>query len=407
MQQTRVLNRLTIVAALGYFVDLYDMALYNVLKLSSLGEIGLSGTALLNAEIVLGNWQNFGMLLGGLLWGIIGDKRGRLTVLFGSIVTYSLANIANAFVTHAPDPYTAYAFCRFMAGFGLAGELGAGITLVAETLSKEKRGYGTMLVVAFGLLGAVTAASVGTLTHWKTTYIIGGVLGLLLLFLRIGTFEPDMFAKTKEDGVERGNFFMLLRPPHISKYLLVIMTGLPIWFASGIMVAFSNRFAQASGVHDAVAIATAAVAFNVGLSGGDFLSGWLSQILHTRKRVMMGFQTALLVMILWILLSPPVSSFVYYAYIFVLGIACGYWAIFVTNAAEQFGTNIRSTVANTAPNFVRGSLVPMALLFKYLYPSMGLVPAALLIGGSVGLIAIIATSRIPETYGKELDYVEQ
>lgn len=406
MQQTRVLNRLTIVAALGYFVDLYDMALYNVLKVQSLTDLGFSGKALLDAEIVIGNWQNFGMLVGGLLWGIWGDKQGRLTVLFGSILTYSVANIANAFVGVFPDPFVGYAALRFFAGLGLAGELGAGITLVAETLDKEKRGYGTMLVVSFGLLGGVTAAAVGQLTHWQTTYIIGGVLGLLLLFLRIGTFEPGMFEKAKNLDVERGNFFMLLQPQRAWKYLMCIAMGLPIWYASGILIAFANRFSVDAGVVGAITLGNAAIGYNIGLSAGDFISGWLSQVFKTRKKIIWAFQVFLMGMITLTLLTPSVPAWVYYGYMVLLGMGAGYWAVFVTNAAEQFGTNIRSTVANTAPNFVRGALVPMALVFKAWYPSFGLVQSALIIGLVVSAIAIFATSQIEETYGKDLDYIE-
>lgn len=402
-QNDRVFNRLTIVAALGYFVDLYDMALYNLVKKESLMALGFVGQALTEAEISLFSWQNAGMLFGGLLWGIAGDKRGRLTVLFGSIFLYSLANIANAFVT---DYYT-YALCRLLAGIGLAGELGAGITLVSESLTKEKRGYGTMLVVGFGLLGGVTAAFCSRFLDWQTNYLVGGSMGLVLLLLRMGTFEPSMFLRTKMTTVDRGNFFMLLRQPRLAKYLWCITIGLPIWFCSGILIAFADRLALGSGVMGAITIANSAVFYNFGVSSGDFLSGWLSQVFKSRKRVIFGFQLGLLGIIFAYLLWPGLPQWAFYLFTWLIGLGAGYWAVFVTNAAEQFGTNIRSTVSNTVPNFVRGALVPMGWAFAFLYPKLGMTYAALVIGVAVSLLAMFATFQIEETFGKDLDYVEE
>ncbi len=404
MQQSdRVFNRLTIVAALGYFVDLYDMALYNLVKKESLMALGFAGQALIDAEISLFSWQNTGMLVGGLLWGIGGDKRGRLTVLFGSIFLYSVANIANAFVTD----YYSYALCRLLAGIGLAGELGAGITLVSESLTKEKRGYGTMMVVGFGLLGGVTAAFCSRFLDWQTNYLVGGAMGLVLLLLRIGTFEPTMFLKTKMTTVARGNFLMLLHPPRLGKYVWCIAIGLPIWFCSGILIAFADRLAQGSGVLGVITIANSAVFYNLGVSSGDFLSGWLSQVFKSRRRVILGFQLALLGIIFVYLLWPGVPQWLFYFFTWLIGLGAGYWAVFVTNAAEQFGTNIRSTVSNTVPNFVRGALVPMGWVFAFLYPKVGMTYAALFIGITVSVVAIYATFQIEETYGKDLDYVEE
>jgi MFS family permease len=391
------------VAALGYFVDIYDLIVFNVVKDESLRALGYVGEQLKNYEIYLFNYQMTGMLLGGLLWGIWGDKKGRISVLFGSIMMYSIANIANAFVSNIEQ----YAMWRFIAGLGLAGELGAGITLVSETMHKEKRGYGTMIIVTFGALGAVAASLVGQKFGWQTTYIIGGCMGLALLLLRAGAFESGMYQNMKNDTqVSKGNFLLLFKTKQNTlKYLSCVAIGLPIWFVIGVLINLSNRFAAHHGID--INVADSVMYAYLGLSVGDLLSGLLSQVMRSRKKVVL-INIVLLTIFTLIFLFNSHVSVVYYKWVcFLLGAATGYWAIFVTIASEQFGTNIRSTVTNTVPNFVRGAVVPITLAFKSLVPNLGIVHAAMLVGVVCISLAAIATLYIKESFSKDLNYFEE
>ncbi|MBL7831178.1 MAG: MFS transporter [Saprospiraceae bacterium] len=396
--------RLIIVAALGYFVDIYDLIVFNVVKKESLESLGFVGDAFKTQEIALFNYQMIGMLLGGILFGVFGDKKGRISVLFGSIFLYSAANIANAYV----DNINSYALCRFIAGIGLAGELGAGITLIAETMHKDKRGYGTMIIVTFGALGAVVASLVGNYFGWKMTYLIGGGMGLLLLLLRAGTFESNMFKQLKSSNHPKGNFFMLFKSWNIfSKYLASILIGLPVWFVIGILFALSNQFAEANGVQGGTVLVSKSVMYGyIGLSLGDLMSGLLSQWLKSRKKVVVFYLFFSLIISGIYLFGKGLSISVFYFLIFCLGLATGYWALFVTMASEQFGTNIRSTVTTTVPNFVRGSVVPMTLSFKFLIPTVGIIASASIVGlVSIG-IALLCTWYVEESFSKDLDYLE-
>jgi len=395
--------RLIIVAALGYFVDIYDLILFNVVKKESLESLGYTGELFKQYEISLFNYQMIGMLLGGLLWGIWGDKKGRITVLFGSILLYSVANIANAFVTDV----NSYAICRFIAGVGLAGELGAGITLVAETMHRTQRGIGTMIIVTLGALGAVTASLVGNVFGWQGTYIIGGCLGLGLLALRAGTFESGMFKEVKISGVSRGNFLMLFsRFDLFTKFIKTVLIGLPIWYVIGILVALSNRFGSYSDVKGEILVSNSVMWVYIGLSLGDLLSGVLSQWFKNRRKVVMGYILFSTLVTLLFLYGRGYSTDGYYFLIFLLGLSTGYWALFVTMASEQFGTNIRSTVTTTAPNFIRGSVIPMTLGFKYLAGNNSIVYAATVIGVIALGLAFVCTWRVEETFDKDLDYIE-
>ncbi|MBL0064378.1 MAG: MFS transporter [Bacteroidetes bacterium] len=419
------LNMLVIVASLGYFVDIYDLILFNVVKKESLEALGLGGAGHESNEIFLFNCQMIGMLTGGILWGILGDKKGRLKVLFGSILLYSIANIANAFVTDM----TSYATVRFIAGLGLAGELGAGITLVVETMSKETRGYGTMLIVTFGALGAVFASVVGkegaffanylnehfgtAFVGWQMAYIVGGALGLFLLLLRIGTMESGMYTHVrKEAGVKRGNFFSLFSNKEtFVKYISCIFIGLPIWYIIGVLVALSVGLTKEMGI-EGVVTGTAIMYAYIGLSSGDLLSGLLSQYFQTRKKVVIGY-LVLSVILVFVFLFPVSTSLSWFYFLcFALGTATGYWALFVTIASEQFGTNIRSTVTNTVPNFVRGAVVPITLLYKACEPLFGAtahakVYSALLVGVICFVLAMWGILSVKESFHKDLNYIEE
>jgi len=404
MDNKKSVFAIVLVAALGYFVDIYDLILFSIVRVASLKSLGVPYEQMLDTGVLLLNMQMGGMLLGGILWGILGDKRGRISVLFGSIFLYSLANILNGFVTGIEQ----YAILRFIAGVGLAGELGAGITLVSEVMPKTKRGYGTMVVASIGVMGAVAAALIVELTEWRTSYFIGGGMGLAILILRFGVYESGMYNSIKEAShVGKGEFIKLFTDKgRFLKYLYCILIGLPLWFVVGILITFSPEFGKAFGIVESISAGKSIMFCYIGLVFGDIFSGTLSQVLKSRKKVLYIFLTATLACICIYLFLNSTSTFYFYGVCILMGTAVGYWVIFVTNASEQFGINMRSTVTTTVPNFIRGSVIPLTFLFQALKPSMGIKYSAFAIGIVTIIIAIWATSKLEETYGKDLDYTE-
>lgn len=392
-----------IVAALGYLVDMYDLFLFSVVRVPSLKALNVADDQLLTEGINLLNYQMAGMLIGGVLWGVIADKRGRLSVLFGSIIMYSLANIGNGFVTSLDQ----YALLRFIAGVGLAGELGAGITLVTEVLPKEIRGYGTTLVATLGVLGAILAYFVADLFAWRISYFVGGGMGLLLLVLRFNVFESGMFKHAKERSVDRGNILMILtNGKRLGKYLMAILVGLPIWFVVGILITFSPEFGAAKGIEGINAGKAVMLAFS-GQVGGDIVSGLLSQYMKSRKKVIRLFIVLSLAMVIGYLLIPMQDLFSFYLLCTLLGFCNGYWTLFITIAAELFGTNLRATVATTVPNFVRGATIPLAAMFVSFKPDLGVIQSGLAIGIATSVVALLALYFLEETFTKDMDFVEK
>ena len=398
------LRSLIIVTALGYFVDIYDLILFSIVRVQSLTSLGVASDQLMNVGVYLINAQMIGMLIGGVIWGIMGDKRGRLTVLFGSILVYSIANIANAYV----QDIQTYAIIRFIAGIGLAGELGAGITLVSESMSKENRGYGTMIVASIGLMGAVFAAFITDHFEWRTAYLIGGVLGFLLLLMRVSVTESSMFKSAKKEAHQLADFKLLFNNrTRFLNYLNCILIGLPVWFVVGILITFSPEIAKEIGITEPISVGKGILYCYLGTAIGDIASGVLSQMLKSRKKVVFLFLIMILLSSTWFLYSGLSNAAALYQIAFVLGFSAGYWALFVTIASEQFGTNIRSTVTTTVPNFVRAAVVPLTLGFAFAKQSMGAINAAFLVGLiSIG-IALFAIFQIKETFGKDLDYIEK
>lgn len=393
-----------IVAALGYFVDIYDLLLFSIVRIDSLKSLGVPDAELLNQGVYLINMQMAGLLIGGILWGILGDKRGRITVLFASIVIYSLANVANGFVTTVDQ----YAILRFIAGIGLAGELGVGITLVAEILPKEIRGYGTSLVAGVGMLGAVLAYFIAEHFEWRIAYFIGGGLGLLLLLMRVKVFESGIFTKTKEKTASRGNFFQLFATnKQFLKYLRCIVIGIPVWFVAGILMTFSPEFGKALNLDVAIVAGKAVMWEYVGLTIGDISSGLLSQYFNSRKKVVRLFILLVGLFVVIYLFIPLKTASMFYVVCVFLGFAAGYWALFVTIAAEQFGTNLRATVATTVPNFVRGSMVIMTPTFLIFKDQFGILVGASLLGLLTITIALLGLWKMDETFGKDLDFIEE
>jgi MFS transporter, putative metabolite:H+ symporter len=397
-----ILSLPVIVGALGYFVDIYDLLLFGIVRKTSLASLGLSPDEVTSVGEDIISIQMAGLLIGGIIWGMMGDKKGRLSVLFGSIILYSLANIANGMVTNT----TQYAVIRFIAGVGLAGELGAGITLVSELLPKEKRGIATSMVAGLGLTGAVVAYFISQQFDWRICYYIGGGLGLLLLLLRVSVFESGMFHEVKKMAVSRGNFFMFFNnKERLKKYATSILIGLPTWYVIGVLVTFSDQFGKEFNIEN-VSPGKAIMFAYAGISVGDITIGFVSQWLRSRKKALYIFYGLTALFIGLFFMQNGNSNEYMYWICAGLGFATGFWAIFVTMAAEQFGTNLRATAATTVPNVVRGALPLIIILFKTLRGSMNYATAGLITGIVVMVIAIFAAVNARETFGKDLNYIE-
>ncbi len=393
-----------VVAALGYFVDLFDLVLFSILRVPSLKALGITdaeqltlvGKRLLDIQLI-------GMLLGGIAFGMLGDRLGRLKTLFGSILLYSLANILNAFVTDVWQ----YEILRFVAGFGLAGELGAGITLVAELLPTKQRGIGTTIVASIGLMGAVAAGVVANYFAWNHCYLIGGVLGLALLALRVGVSESALFEQSKLHGVTRGNPLQLLWPPRrCARFALVVLSAMPIWFVGGVMFVFAPEIGKAMGIVEPIAPAKVIFWAYLGVVIGDIASGTISQLVHSRTRTMIGFLALLAASLALFFALAPRSAETFYLMMSLVGGATGYWAIFVTTASEHFGTNLRATAATSAPNFVRAMAVPITSIWLAMKLDMGAVQATWVLGICCISVGIIATLALDETFHRDLDFLE-
>ncbi len=395
-----VLNFTVIVAGLGYFVDLFDITLFGVVRVASLKDLGITDPAeILSSGLVIYNSQMAGMMIGGILWGVLGDRKGRLSVLFGSILLYSFANIASAFAWDVPS----YAVFRFLGGVGLAGELGAAITLVAESLPKEKRGLGTTIVAALGMLGIVAAALIGQLLPWKVAYVMGGIMGLLLLVARFKVSESTLFAK---GGHKSANPFLVFTGGRLRKYLACILIGIPIYFTTGILFTFAPELTAGLGVKGPVTAGNAILFGSFGLTLGDILAGLISQWLGSRKRTIAVSLVAGYCLMLVYCFASGLTSTAIYVLSFLIGTTVGYWAVLVTMAAEQFGTNIRATVATTVPNFVRGSAIFAASLFAYLKGQIAVPQAALTVGTICFGLALLALTQVDETFNRDMDYEE-
>lgn len=393
------------VAALGYFVDIYDLLLFSIIRIESLKGLGYtSAEEIENYGHLLINTQMIGLLLGGIVFGILGDKKGRLSVLFGSIITYSLANIANGFVQNIEQ----YVILRFIAGIGLAGELGAGITLVNEIMSKEKRGYGVTIVASVGLLGAVFASLISQQFGWRAAYWIGGGMGIALLLLRVSVAESGLFSKAKEEGVQRGNFAMILtNAKRFRIYLYSIICTIPVWYVIGLLITFCKEFGEALQMSEIPKPSIAILFAYAGLSVGDMFSGLMSQWTKSRKKVQYLFLTIGAIMSGVYLFSGAWSLEIFYALCFVLGVFSGYWVISITSVSEHFGTNLRATVTTTVPNFVRGSFVLIDISYNLLKNPLGKINSAALVGIIVFAWAIFAVTRLEETFGKDLNFQEK
>jgi len=407
MQQNKAIGLLSIpviVAALGYFVDIYDLLIFSILRVKSLKGIGLTDALCDTEGKFIISIQMYGLLIGGILWGIMGDKKGRLSVLFGSIILYSLANIATGFVHTVNE----YAIARFIAGVGLAGELGAGITLVSELVSKEKRGMATSIVAGIGLTGAVAAYFIAHSFDWRICYFIGGGLGLCLLLLRVTVYESGMYKSLQNVQVQKGNILMFFNNGRrFKKYLLAILIGLPTWYVIGVLITFSKEFAEHFGITEPVDSGKGVMLAYVAISVGDLLIGFISNWLKSRKKALFIFYAITIFSIVLYFNQYRGSANGMYLICMLMGFGTGFWALFVTMAAEHFGTNLRATAATTVPNMVRGSLPLIIVLFSYLKTGFGYINAGAITGAIVMLISTIAVFMTEETFGKDLNFFEE
>lgn len=392
-----------LVAALGYMVDMYDLFLFSIVRVPSLRSLNLSDESIMKDGLMLLNLQMAGMLIGGIFWGIMGDKKGRLSVLFGSILIYSLANIGNGFA----NSVSTYAIFRFIAGFGLAGELGAGMTLVSEILPKKVRGYGATLVATMGVMGALLAYLASYLFDWRISYFIGGGLGLILLILRFRVFESGIFIKLKGEKVQRGNVLMLFNnKKRFLKYINGIIVGMPIWFVIGILITFSPEFGLALGLDKPINAGKAVMITFSGQVAGNLASGFLSQYLQSRKKAILIFILLSVSFVLIYLLAPFHSDTLFYVICAGLGFSSGYWTLFIAVAAELFGSNLRATVATTTPNFVRATVIPLTAAFVLLKDHTGIIYSALIVGLVAYAFAIVSLFFLEETFKKDMNYTE-
>jgi MFS family permease len=402
---TRHIAFLVIVASLGYFVDIYDLLVFSIVRIPSLKGIGVKPEDIKAVGVSIINWQMFGLLLGGLLWGIMGDKLGRIKVLFGSILMYSIANFINGWVTSVD----AYIIVRFIAGIGLAGELGAGVTLVAETMKREKRGYGTMLISVIGLFGAAAANFVAKHWDWHIAYFVGGGLGILLLILRVGTFESGMFKNIENHStISKGNFLKLFTNwERFKKYLFCILIGAANWFVVGILVTLAPEFGKHLGATHPLSAGDGVFYTYLGISIGGLASGLLSQFTRSRRLTVFVFLIISALSVVVFLSAKGITPNQFLWICLFMGFGVGYWPIFVTIPAEQFGTNLRATVTTTVPNFVRASLIPINSAFTFFSLKYGWLTAGYIMMGILTLIAMLSLSQLKETFTKDLNYLEE
>jgi len=395
-----------LVAALGYFVDAFDLLLFSMLRVTSLTELGLSGEDLLVTGKWLINCQMWGMILGGLFWGILGDRVGRIQALFGSIFIYSTATFLNAYVTDT----TEYAILRFIAGIGLAGELGGGIALISELLPKEKRGIGTTIITCIGISGVVAAGLVGKAFPWRTTYMIGGAMGFVLLFLRVGVNESGIFSNIKDQShILKGDLRLLFgTKDRILRYLSCIAIATPTWFVVAILMTFCAEIGVAKGIQAPLNAADALMWTYAGMTAGDLACGLMSQLLKSRKKAVLYFLVCETILVIALMATPITEPWQFYAFCVPLGFFIGYWVVFVTTAAEQFGTNLRATVATSVPNFVRATTIPMTSSFVYLKTSgFTTLNSAMTVGCITFFIAYIGLYKLSESFALDMDYLEK
>lgn len=392
-----------IASALGFFVDLYDIMILSVVRKPSLLAMGVAEADLLSKGVWLINIQMAGMLIGGFIWGIIGDKMGRLSVLFGSIILYSSATFANAY---APN-FEIYLLLRFMAGIGLAGELGAAITLVTEQMPQKFRGIGPAIIGGCGMLGAIFGAYIGGKYSWQFTYQLGGGLGFVLLILRLGVLESGLFNEMKGKTSNRGDLRLLFKnKDYIKKYISICVLGFPVWYVNGVVMTFTPEIAKAWGMTQAPTVSEVVIYYFLGLTFGDLTGGFVSQYFQSRKKAIRLYLSLYALAAIVFFVVGNQSALIYKGLILFLGFCVGYSIVLLTLAAEQYGTNIRATVTTSSLNILRATVIPQTLLFEFLNPYIGTVNSAMAVGVVAILLAFWGLSNLEETFHKDLNYME-
>lgn len=391
------------VVSLGYFCDVYDILLFSAVRRPSLMAIGVPAEQMADVGLTLLNWQLVGMLIGGIFWGVLADKKGRRAVLFASILAYSIATFSNAFVTSVE----AYKWFRFIAGFGLAGELGIGVTMITEVIPKEKRSYAVSILASFGMLGGILAALVAAKMPWQTSYMVGGGMGILLLLFRLSVADSPMFKKIYASSIGKGNLFQLFgKRELIKKYMLCIAIGAPTYVFAGTFITLSPEFGLKLGLAKAPSAAMALLYFYIFLTVFDALSGILSKKLKSRKKALNIFLVLQILAVIAYLFVPVKSETDFYFRCGLIGASMGYWTVLCVNAAEQFGINLRSTVATSVPNWSRSFQVPFSFLFKSLSVSLGIIGAGAIVAIASVVLAIVAVYFLPERFEADADYIE-
>ena len=390
-----------LVAGLGFLVDVYDVLLFAILRVPSLKDLGVSSASTLEVGVGLLNAQMVGLILGGIVWGVIGDRKGRKAALVGSILCYSVASILNSFITDVSQ----YGVLRFVTGFGLAGEVGAAMTIAAEVTPARYRTYGTAAVSLMGVFGSVLASAVGSAIQWRTAYFIAGVAGLALLCIRIKMNETALFekAKAKSEGIAREGLLLLARPKKLLKILRCVLVALPLFFVFGVLVTFAPEIMPNS-AEAAVLVAKIAAFYSIGEALGEAVCGVTSQLLKSRKKAILLFQVCALILTVLTIRS---TTDVYVLLCLPLGFFVGYWAIAITTTAEQFGTNVRSTVTTVVPNLMRACHIPINLLFSALVKAHGTSTAVIALAVGSYLLAFISLFLMEETFARDLDFLEQ
>lgn len=404
---------LILVASLGYFVDAYDLIIASVVRSSAIVELGLAqvGTPEHTKYAQLFEYvQSAGILLGGIIFGVYSDKKGRKKALYYSIAIYSIANILNGLLSASvPFVGTVYCILRFICGFALAAELSIGIVMISETMKAKHRGYGTMIVVSFGILGAVLAAVLFEFIgiHWQTLYLIGGIAGVLLLIFRFSVKETNPFLDLENQESERGSWVMIFKNRRLLKILFnAILLGFPIYFFISIPIKFATDYGKELGLTIKGTIPI--IVFYIAMSVSDIIANYLCQLFENRKKVLYFYLGLCTISVFLLHFYPPTTPEQYF-YLFspLMGFASGYWALLITFTNEQIGTNIRSTYTTAVPNVVRSLFIPIQLLLTVLQPTFGTSTSVFYIGVLAVILALLGLYSLKETWGKNLKFIDE
>lgn len=391
-----------LVVALGYYVDAYDLLVMSAVRKPSLLSLGVPESETLNIGLSLLNYQLVGLMIGGVMWGVIADKYGRKKALFGSILIYSFANIANGYI----NSVNMYYWLRIIAGFGLAGELGVGISLITENVAKERRTISTAIVSFFGMLGASTGGWFGSIFEWQNCFLIGGFAGLLLLLLRLKVEESVMFNEIKDKNVSKGNIWMIIKNPKtLLTYFFCTLAGAASILFIGVFIQSTPELGKLFNLNITAGIAL--IWYYLGASVSEIIAGLLSKLLKERKAPIYIFYAISLLAITNFCVNVPNSPYFFYLNCLFLGFGLGWWSQLITLSAELFGINVRATAATSIPTFARAWNIPFSNIFKQNIPNLGIVNSAFGIGVIVVSLAIISITMVKETFENDANFIER